>query len=78
MTLSWRNRQGPDYSGPRKMSREMGGSPGGTMVMWEMQEMQVHSLGQEDPLKIPQTEKPGELLWVQSIGLQRVQTRLSD
>ena len=33
------------------MSREVGGSPGGTMVMREMQEMQVHSLGQEDPLK---------------------------
>ena len=39
------------------------------MVMWEMQEMQVHSLGQEHPLKIPRTGKPGVL---QSMGSQRV------
>ena len=54
-------------------------------VMWETQ---VQSLGWEDPLekemathfsilawKIPQMEKPGRL---QSMGSQRVRTRLSD
>ena len=53
-----------------------------------MQEMQVQSLGREDPLEkemithssilaweIPWTEGPGRL---QSIGLQKSQTRLSD
>ena len=53
----------------------------------EKQEMQVRSLGWEDPLegemathssipacKIPWTEEPGEL---QSIGLQKSQTQLS-
>ena len=53
-----------------------------------MQEMRVRSLGQEDPLeeemathfsilawKIPWTEQPDGL---QSIGLQKSQTRLGD
>ena len=53
-----------------------------------MQEMWVQSLGQEDPLekemathssiltwKIPWTEEPGGL---QSMGLQKRQTRFSD
>ena len=53
-----------------------------------MQEMQVWSLGQEDPLEketathsnilaweIPRTKEPGRL---QSMGLQKSQTRLSD
>ena len=53
-----------------------------------IQEMQVQSLGQEDPLEkemvthssilaweIPWTEKPGRL---QSVGLQKSQTRLND
>ena len=52
------------------------------LAMQEIQEMQVQSLGQEDPLekgmathssilawRIPWTEEPGGL---QSIGLQRV------
>ena len=56
--------------------------------MQEMQEMQVWSLGQEDPLeegmathssflawRIPWTEEPGEL---QSMGLQRVRHEQSD
>ena len=63
------------------------GFPGGSVVknpaiMQEMQETQVQSLGQKDPLEeemaidssilaweIPWTEEPGGL---QSIGLQRV------
>ena len=53
-----------------------------------MQEMQVQSLGQEDPLEkkmathssilaweIPWTEEPGGL---QSLGLQKSQTQLSN
>ena len=53
-----------------------------------MQEMQVQSLGQEDPLeeemsthssilagKIPRTEEPGGL---QSMGVTKSRTRLSD
>ena len=53
-----------------------------------MQETQVRSLGQEDPLekgmathfsivawRIPRTEEPGEL---QSMGVQKNWTRLSD
>ena len=56
--------------------------------MQETQEMQVQSLGQEDHLeegmathssilawKIPWTEEPGGL---QSMGLQKSQTRLTD
>jgi len=68
------------------------GFPGGTVVKnlpatQETQEMQIQSLGQEDPLeeemaihsrilawKIPWTEEPGRL---QSLGSQS-QTRLSD
>ena len=56
--------------------------------MQETQDMQVRSLGQEDPLeeemvtrssilawKIPQTEKPGGL---QSVGSLRTRTKLSN
>ena len=56
--------------------------------MQETEEMWVHSLGQEDPLEedmaiyssilawgIPWTEEPGKL---QSMGLKKTQTRLSD
>ena len=55
------------------------------LAMWETQ---VRSLGQEDPLekemathssilawRIPWTEKPGR---IQSMGLQKSQTRLSN
>ena len=57
------------------------------------QEMQIHSLGQEDPLEkematyssmlaweIPWTEEPGGLwsMGSQSIGFQKSQTQLSD
>ena len=63
--------------------------PGGSAVRIRlpMQEMQVRSLGQEDPLEkemathssilaweFPWTEEPGGL---QSIGLQKSQTQLS-
>ena len=66
------------------------GFPGGSVVKNPpaKQEMPVWTLGQEDPLenkmathsstlawKIPQTEEPGGL---QSMGLQKSQTQLSD
>ena len=66
------------------------GFPGGSAVknLSATQETQVRSLGQEDPLEkemaihssilaweIPRTEEPGGL---QSMGLQKSQTRLSD
>ena len=66
------------------------GFPGGSAVKnpRAMQEMQVQSLGWEDPLEkematqssiivweIPWTEEPGDL---QSMGLQKSQTRLSN
>ena len=69
------------------------GFPGGSGVknpsaMQEMQETQVQSLGQEDPLeegmatrsgilawRIPWTEQPG---WLQSIGSHRVRHNWSN
>ena len=67
----------------------MEGFPGGAVAQPPAkQEMQVQSLGREDPLgedmathsstfawRIPQTEEPGGL---QSMGLQKSQTRLRD
>ena len=57
-------------------------------IMQEMQETQVQSLGQKDPLEeemaidssilaweIPWTEEPGRL---QSMGLPKTQTRISN
>ena len=71
------------YESSHKTSRSFPGSPDGKECMCqEMQETQVRSLGQEDPLEegmaahssilaweIPWTEEPRGL---QSIGLQRV------